>query len=90
MTLRREKHPQWPARNTVARQFGTWHGALEAAGLAARAAATPDRFAARSRVTFEAGRVAQCERVLAPTQATVYNLFPGGWHAVLAALRGYP
>ena len=99
----------------MARHFGSWHAALEAAGLADRAAATPDRFANRSRAMFDARRIEQRERVLAsvrrceaalghfprameyfrwrlehepetPTQATVYNVFPGGWNSVREAL----
>ena len=106
-------------RNTVARHFGSWHAALEAAGLAERAASAPERYADRSRATFDARRAEQRERVLAsvrrfvaeaghvprameyfrwrlggdpdtPTQATVYNLFPGGWKAVLVALGAKP
>lgn len=29
----REGHPEWPTRNTIALAFGSWKGALEAAGL---------------------------------------------------------
>jgi hypothetical protein len=29
----RERHPEWPTRNTIALAFGSWKGALEAAGL---------------------------------------------------------
>ena len=116
MRVRRDRHPEWPARNTVARRFGSWHAALEAAGLADRAASTPERYANRSRATLDARRFEQRERVLSsvrrfvaevghvprameyfrwrlggdpdtPTQATIYNLFPGGWSAVLAALE---
>jgi hypothetical protein len=29
----RSAHPSWPTRNTIARAFGSWAGALEAAGL---------------------------------------------------------
>jgi Homing endonuclease associated repeat len=36
-----------PNRNTIAREFGSWHRALEAAGLADRAAASPATVAAR-------------------------------------------
>src|SRR5207253_2747372 len=57
MAIRRGQHPEWPARNTVARHFGSWHAALEAAGLAHRAAAAPERFANRSRAWFDAQRV---------------------------------
>jgi hypothetical protein len=30
---RREHHPYWPTRNTITAAFGSWHQALEAAGL---------------------------------------------------------
>ena len=110
----RRDHPAAPTRNTVTRAFGTWHAALEAAGLAARAARGPKRAggdakrreqqnANRARVIasvrrFEAehGRLPRAMeffrwRIAAvpdsPTQGTVYNLFPGGWDAVLAACR---
>lgn len=29
----RERHPEWPTRNTIARAFGSWSAALGAAGL---------------------------------------------------------
>jgi hypothetical protein len=115
MRIRSAHHPGWAARNTVARHFGSWHAALEAAGLADRAASRPARHVNRSRTTYDARRVEQRERVLAsvrrfvavvghvprameyfrwrlsndpdtPTQSTVYNLFPGGWRSVQAAL----
>jgi hypothetical protein len=34
-------HRHWPTRNTFARIFGSWHGALAAAGLSTRAARVP-------------------------------------------------
>ena len=115
MAFRRLQRPDWPTRNTVARHFGSWHAALEAAGLAERAATNPGRHARRSRTIFDARRAEQRDRVLAsvrrfvdevghvprameyfrwrlardpdtPTQATVYNLFPGGWSVVLAEM----
>jgi hypothetical protein len=115
MAIRRERHPEWPSRDTVTRHFGSWYAALEAAGLAERAARTPDRYANRSRAVFDARRAQQRERVLAsvrrfiaevghvprameyfrwrlrhdpdtPTQATIYNLFPGGWDSVREAI----
>jgi hypothetical protein len=111
-TVRCSQRRSWPQRDTLARYFGSWYGALEAAGLAERAAA-PRRV--RERAAFDLLRVEQRERVLAsvrrfiaevghvprameyfrwrlerdpqtPTQATVYNLFPGGWNAVREAL----
>jgi hypothetical protein len=33
----RERHPEWPTRNTIAAAFGGWARALEAAGLGSRA-----------------------------------------------------
>ena len=35
----RERHPEWPTRNTLALAFGSWEQALAAAGLGARASA---------------------------------------------------
>jgi DNA-binding MarR family transcriptional regulator len=35
----RERHPDWPTRNTIAAVFGGWAEALRAAGLSARASA---------------------------------------------------
>jgi hypothetical protein len=35
---RRDRHPEWPTRNTIAEAFGTWYNALRSAGLAGRAA----------------------------------------------------
>jgi hypothetical protein len=63
--MRRQAKPDWPNRNTVARHFGSWYAALEAAGLADRAAAKPERFANRSRTALDARLVRQRERVLA-------------------------
>jgi hypothetical protein len=37
-SARRAEHPDWPKRETIAEAFGSWYGALAAAGLAARAA----------------------------------------------------
>jgi hypothetical protein len=39
----RRDHPGAPARNTVARAFGGWHAAMEAAGLLGRAARSSKR-----------------------------------------------
>jgi hypothetical protein len=36
--VRRDRHPEWPTRNTIAETFGGWYSALDAAGLARRAA----------------------------------------------------
>jgi hypothetical protein len=35
----RERHPEWPTRNTIALAFGGWAPALDAAGLGSRATA---------------------------------------------------
>jgi hypothetical protein len=35
--VRRNTHPDWPKRETLAETFGSWHDALRAAGLEARA-----------------------------------------------------
>jgi hypothetical protein len=45
----RRRHPGSPTRNTIVRHFGTWYEALAAAGLEARAAASPATVAARHR-----------------------------------------
>jgi hypothetical protein len=60
--MRTERHREWPARNTVAAHFGGWHAALDAAGLAQRAARSADRYANRSRGTLDARLVQQRER----------------------------
>jgi hypothetical protein len=110
----RRDHRSSPTRNTVARQFGSWYAAMEAAGLAERAARrrpTVRRGDAKARAgaidrraqlivavrqfesehghvpsatEFFRWRRASCPT--APSQATVYRLFPGGWDAVLRAL----
>ena len=49
----RSRHPESPTRNTIVRHFGTWYGALAAAGLEARAAASPATVAARHRSGVE-------------------------------------
>jgi hypothetical protein len=36
-----DRQVNWPTRNTIAGEFGSWHAALEAAGLAHRAARGP-------------------------------------------------
>jgi hypothetical protein len=112
---RRQRHGH-PPRNTIAKTFGNWHAAMEAAGLADRAARqVPRRVGgeAARRVRREAQRARVIEAVRrfeaehgrlprameffkwrlavmpeTPTQATVYNLFPGGWNAVLDACGG--
>jgi hypothetical protein len=105
----------YPTRSTITRQPGSWHGALAAAGVADRAAVSPEVVDARRRageLRRHARQRAQRERVVdavrrfageygrfpralefvrwrlesvvdAPTQGTVYRLFPGGWAEVL-------
>jgi hypothetical protein len=109
----RREHRDCPTRNTIAREFGGWQGALRAAGLGDRVARPPRRIGGevgrarrrdeqRARVLtavrrFEAehGRLPRAIEFFrwrfqaapdAPSQGTVYNLFPGGWPAVIAAL----
>ena len=106
-----------PTRNTIARQFGSWQAALEAAGLGDRLARAPRPIGGEARRAVR--RAAQRERVIAavrafererghrpraleffrwryeqavdaPTQATVYKLFPGGWPEVLRVLSRSP
>jgi hypothetical protein len=112
----RREHPSAPTRNSVAKVFGSWHAAMEAAGLGDRAARRVARRAGgeearrarrelqRARVVaavrrFEAehGRLPRAMEFFkwrlavlpdTPTQATRYNLFPGGWKAVLEACAG--
>jgi hypothetical protein len=36
-SVRRSEHPDWPKRETIAEAFGSWYGAMQSAGLAARA-----------------------------------------------------
>jgi hypothetical protein len=42
----RERHPEWPTRNTIASAFGGWARALDAAGLGSR---VTDRARSRDR-----------------------------------------
>jgi hypothetical protein len=64
--------PGAPTRNTIARQFGSWHAALDAVGLADRAARPPQRIGgvgARERRRREqrervVAAVRECERQL--------------------------
>jgi hypothetical protein len=37
----RERHPEWPTRNTIAAAFGSWAAALEAASVGAPVSARP-------------------------------------------------
>jgi hypothetical protein len=108
-----------PCRNSIVTAFGSWYGAMEAAGLADRAARRQrvrhtgaaarraERHAEQRARVLDAVRRCQAELGRAPrameffrwrfagapdspTQATVYNLFPGGWAEVLKACRaGY-
>jgi hypothetical protein len=64
----RRAHPEAPHRNTIAREFGSWHRSLEAAGLSDRAALSPQ--VVESRVSGGAARrrrvrARQRERVVA-------------------------
>ena len=66
MDWRREQRDA-PNRNTIAREFGSWHRALEAAGLSDRAAASAATVAARRSAGSEgraARRDAKRERVI--------------------------
>jgi hypothetical protein len=110
----RRDHPEAPNRNTIVQHFGSWHGALEAAGLGDRVARTPRKIGGEERRTDR--RNAQRARVVAavrrferergllpraleffrwrydsaieaPSQASVYKLFPGGWPEVLECAR---
>jgi hypothetical protein len=108
----RAGQPHVPHRNTIVRTFGSWQGALEAAGLGHRLAQAPRRIggeeARAARREQQRARVVTAVRrferehgrwpraleffrwrlnmvVDAPTQATVYYLFPGGWSEVLEA-----
>lgn len=62
--VRRERHPAWPQRETVARHFGGWHAALEAMGLSDRSARTAETYANRPRANLEVRRAQQRQRVL--------------------------
>jgi hypothetical protein len=59
----RRDNPRCPTRNTVAKEFGSWHAALDAAGLRDRAAREPR--AAGGATARQARRDAQRARVLA-------------------------
>jgi hypothetical protein len=64
----RREHPHAPARNTIARAFGSWYGALAAAGVQERAAASPETVEARRRggeVRRDARRREQRARLVA-------------------------
>jgi hypothetical protein len=109
----RREHLSAPARNTVVRVFGSWQGALEAAGLGERVARAPRPIggeagraarreqqrarviAAVRRFEREQGRLPRALEffrwryegaVDAPTQSSVYKLFPGGWTEVLSSV----
>jgi hypothetical protein len=63
----RREHQSAPTRNTIAREFGSWYRALEAAGLSDRAAATVATVAAQhsgGAARRAARREAQRERVI--------------------------
>lgn len=64
--IRRDRHPEWPHRNTITHTFGSWLAALEAAGVADRAALAPDRYrAGRPRTPGEQARRDKQRRVVA-------------------------
>jgi hypothetical protein len=121
-TLSAMNYQRWrshgdPSRNTLALRFGSWYDALDAAGLAGRAALAPELRDARTRggeVRRAERRDVQRERAIAaaiqcaaalgrfpgptefarwrihnkvdaPTFATAYRLFPGGWSELVAA-----
>jgi len=63
----RRDQPHAPPRSTVVRQFGSWHGALEAAGLGDRIARAPRR------VGGEAGRRARRDAQRARLVAAVWR-----------------
>ena len=78
---RAEHDPSLPHRNTLARRFGSWAAALEAAGLGERAASTPALREARLVGGAEARAAraeAQRERVLATLRygVTVHGSLP--------------
>ena len=70
----RGSRPEPPARNTLARRFGSWAAALEAAGLGDRAASTrevQDARVAGGAAARAAYNDAQRERVLATLRFAV-------------------
>jgi hypothetical protein len=79
VAYRRQVDPTLPNRDTLARRFGSWNAALEAAGLADRAASTAQVRQARAAgaaAKREARAAAQRERVLATLRYGV-NLHDG-------------
>ena len=54
----RERHPEWPTRNTLAAVFDGWARALEAAGLGSRASgrALATRLPSGQRIDVPLGR----------------------------------
>ena len=67
----RRDHPESPNRNTIVRHYGSWHGALEAAGLGDRAARAPRPAGGEARRQQE--RDAQRARVIAAVRRFKYE-----------------
>lgn len=56
--VRRSRYPEWPKRDTIARQFGSWREALSAAGIPTADARSP-RTLARVSAASASGRAAR-------------------------------
>jgi hypothetical protein len=81
-TYQRARRAGWPSRNTLAARFGSWYDALDAAGLASRAALAPEARDARLRggeLRRAERRQEQRERVIAALRrcAAAFERFPG-------------
>src|SRR5829696_6974425 len=89
----RQRRPEAPNRNTVAEAFGSWHAALDAAGLGARAARKPRRRRPRSPDVRRARVVAavpRCERELGRMpRVSDYSAWRRGVPGVPAAASVY-